>query len=166
MKKVVQVYKEAEGSLSISEAARLYAVLKTTLYHKIKGRQDQLSYAVSKQKLTSEEEESIQNWVLEIQSQGFPPRIAQLQEMAEELLQARHNFKELGKNWTKRFLNGHSVLQFKYSCTLDQDRFLAQNHDSIKQWFDLYWSIKAKHGILDEDTYNNVIHGNLKHSLI
>lgn len=74
--------------------------------------------------------------------------------MAEELLQAKHDFKELGRNWTAGFLNRHPVLQSKYSCTLDQDRFLAQNRDSIQEWFDLYRSIKAAHGILDEDTYN------------
>ena len=74
--------------------------------------------------------------------------------MAEELLQAKQDFKGLGKNWTSGFLNHHPVLQSKYSRTLDQDRFLAQNRGSIQEWFDLYWSIKALHGILDEDTYN------------
>ncbi len=74
--------------------------------------------------------------------------------MAEELLQARHDFKKLGKNWTERFLNCHPILQSKYSYTLDQDRFLAQNRDSIQQWFNLYWSIKIKHGILNKDMYN------------
>ena len=44
-----------------------------------------------------EEEKSIQSWVLEIQSWGFPPRITQLQKTAEELLQA----KAIIKNWAK-----------------------------------------------------------------
>ncbi len=74
--------------------------------------------------------------------------------MAKELLQARHEFKKQDKNWTVRFLNCHSVLQSKYSRILDQDRFLVQNRDSIQQCLDLYWFIKAKHSILDEDTYN------------
>ena len=74
--------------------------------------------------------------------------------MAKELLQANQDFKELGKNWTPGFLNCHPVLQSKYSHTFDQDRFLAENRGSIQEWFDLYWSIKASHGILDEDTYN------------
>ncbi len=73
--------------------------------------------------------------------------------MAEELLQARHNFKEPGKNWTVGFFNCHPVLQSKYSHTLDPDQFLAQNRDSIQQCLDLYWSIKAKHGILDKDIW-------------
>ena len=74
--------------------------------------------------------------------------------MAEELLQAKQDFKELGKNWSEEFLSRHPILQSKYSRTLDQERFLAQNLDSIRKWFDLYLSIKAQHGILDEDTYN------------
>lgn len=42
LKEAVQVYVEAERSLSISEVARLYAVSKTTLYHRTKGHGDQL----------------------------------------------------------------------------------------------------------------------------
>ena len=117
------------------------------------GRQDQVSYVTSKQRLTPEEG-SLQSWVLQLQSWGFPPRIAQLREMAEELLRAKQDFKELGNNWSENFLNRHPILQSKYSRTLDQERYLAQNRDSIQQWFDLYLSIKAQHGILDEDTYN------------
>ena len=74
--------------------------------------------------------------------------------MAVELLQAKGDHKELGKNWVSGYLSRHPTLQAKYSRTLDQDRFLAQNQDIIQDWFNLYRSIKAEHGILDEDTYN------------
>lgn len=66
LKTAVKAYEEAEGSLSITQAAKLYVVSKTTLYHRLQGCRDQLSYGVSKQRLTPEEEESIQSWVLEI----------------------------------------------------------------------------------------------------
>lgn len=76
--------------------------------------------------------------MLQLQSWGFPPRIAQLREMAEELLitsqGAKQDFKELGKNLSEKFLGRHSVLQSK-------ERVLAQNRDSIREWFDLYWYI-------------------------
>ena len=74
--------------------------------------------------------------------------------MAEELLRAKQDFKELSKNWSEKFLSRHPVLQSKYSRTLDQERFLTQNRDSIQEWFDLYLSIKAEHSILNKDTYN------------
>ena len=104
--------------------------------------------------MTPEEEESIKSWVLEIKSWGFPPRVAQLREMAKELLRAKDDYKELGKNWVSGFLDRHPTLQAKYNRTFDQDRFLAQNQDIIQDWFSLYQSIKAEYGILDEDTYN------------
>ena len=152
LKKAVQAYKEGEGSLSISKAARLHVLTKITLYN---GRRDQASYGVTKQRLTSEEEESIENWVLEIQSWGFSPRVAQLREMAEELLQARGDYKELGINCTPGFLTRHPILQSKYSRTLDQKQFLAQDPAIIQEWFDLYQSIKDKYGKLDEDMDEN-----------
>ena len=74
--------------------------------------------------------------------------------MAEELLRAKQDFKQLGKNLLEKFFSRHPILQSKYSRTLDQERFLAQNRDSIQEWFNLYWSIQAQHGILDEVTYN------------
>ena len=37
-------------------------VSKTTLYNRINGRRDQALYGVTKQRLTSEEEKSIENW--------------------------------------------------------------------------------------------------------
>ncbi len=74
--------------------------------------------------------------------------------MAVELLQAKGNHKKLSQNWVSGYLSRHTTLQAKYSRTLHQHQFLAQNQDIIQDWFNQYRSIKAEHGILDEDTYN------------
>ncbi len=66
LKEAVQAYEEGEGSLSILQAAKLYVVSKTTLYNRIYGRRDQASYGITKQRLTSEKEESINGWVIDI----------------------------------------------------------------------------------------------------
>ena len=71
------------------------------------------------------------------------PRIAQLYKIAEKLLQANQDFKELNKNWLEKFFGCYPILQSKYSRTLDQKQFLAQNCDLIQELFDLYWHIKA-----------------------
>ena len=133
------------------QVAWLHAVLKTTLYQKINGRLDQILYITSKQRLTHKEEEFLQSWVLQLQSWRFPPRIAQLRKMAEELLRAKQDFKELSQNWSEKLLSRHPELRSKYSRTFDQKRILAQNRDSIQKWFDLYLSIKAQYDILDKD---------------
>ncbi len=64
LQQAVEAYEEAEGALSITQATCIYAVSKTTLYNRINGRRDQVSYITSKQRLTPEEEESLQTWVL------------------------------------------------------------------------------------------------------
>ena len=61
---------------------------------------------------------------------------------------------KLGINWTAHFLERQPELQSKYSRTLDQDRFFAEDAEIFRGWFDLYISIKIRYGILDADTYN------------
>ncbi len=113
-----------------------------------------LPYGILKRKLTSEEEESIKIWVLEVQSLIFPPRVAKLQKMTTEFLQAGGDYRDLGRNWVSEFFNFYSTLQSKYSFTLYPDRFLAQNCNIIQNWFKPYQSIKAEYGIFDKDRYN------------
>lgn len=106
----IQAYDQAEVSLSITQATRLHVVSKATLYRKINGRRDQVLYGISKQRLTTEDEEAMKGWVLEIQAWGYPPRVAQLREMGEVLLQAKGDYNELGKNWMLGFLSRHPTL--------------------------------------------------------
>ncbi len=62
----IKAYEQAEGSLSITQAAKLYVVSKATLYRRINGRRDQVSCEIVKRRMTPEEEEFIKSWVLEI----------------------------------------------------------------------------------------------------
>lgn len=146
--------KETNGALSITQAARRYDVSKTTLYNRLQGRRDQVLYARSRQRLTFEEEVSLEKWILQLQTWGWPPRISQLRDMASELLRGKGDTTKLGTNWISAYLDRHLGLKSKYSRTLDQDRYLAEDPETIQDWFQLYWSIKAKYGILDEDTYD------------
>lgn len=74
--------------------------------------------------------------------------------MAEELLQAKNDYKKLGVNKVSGFFTCNPMLQLKYNYILDQKQFFVQALIIIQYWFDLYQLIKAKHGILDKNTYN------------
>ncbi len=82
------------------------------------------------------------------------PRIAQLCKMAEELLRAKQDYKELDKNRSEKFYSCNPVLQSKYSRKFHQERFLAQNRNSIQEWFNFYLSINAQYNILNKNIYN------------
>ena len=150
----VLAIQEANGTLSLSQAARRFDVPKSTLSTRLHGVTDQASYSRSRQKLTPEEENALQDWVLQLQAWGWPPRVSRLRDMAQKLLQAKGDTTKLGRNWGLVFLNRHPGLKSKYSRTLDQERYLAEDPRIIQDWFALYASIKAKYSILDEDTYN------------
>ncbi len=51
--------------------------------------------------------------------------------MAHELFQAKGDYKELGINWNSGFLERQPALQSKYSRTLDQERYLAEDLENI-----------------------------------
>ena len=144
----------AKGTLSISQAAKRYDVPKMTLSDRLRGRQDPVSYGKSRQRLSTEEEDCLENWVLQLQAWGWPPRVSLLRDMANKLLDARGVTIKVGINWFPAFLGRHPGLKSKYSRTLDQERYLAEDFQTIQDWFVLYASVKAQYGILDEDTYN------------
>ena len=74
--------------------------------------------------------------------------------MAQKLLQAKSDTTKFGRNWGQVFINCHPGLKSRYSRTLNQERYRAEDSKIIQDWFALYASVKAKYGIFDEDTYN------------
>ncbi len=85
---------------------------------------------------------------------GWPLRIAQLESMAKQLMEAKGDQKPLGHNWYLSFLCRHPGLKTRYSRNLNQDRKDAGNLKTIEEWFDLYNFTRIQHGILESDIYN------------
>ena len=147
-------WKQTDKTLSITKAAALYGVSKSTLHARIQGRQPRFSSDQVRQLLTPEEDDALKDCVLQLYAWGWPAKVAQLRQMAIELLRARGNHTALGVNWQQHFLHRHPDLQAKYSRTLDQERLFAENEEIFKHLSELFLSVKQKHGILDEDIYN------------
>ena len=101
-----------------------------------------------------EEENALKDWVLQLYAWGWPVKVAQLRQMAIELLRARGNHTALGVNWQQHILHLYPDLQAKYSRTLNQERLFAENEEVFKYYFELFLSVKQKHGTLNEDIYN------------
>ena len=46
------------------------------------------------------------------------------------------------------------MLCTRYNCKYDHQRAACEDAGLLRAWFDLVRNMKAKHGVLDEDTYN------------
>jgi hypothetical protein len=105
------------------------------------------------QRLTSQEEEAIIQYILDLDSRGFPPRPAAVQEMADLLLSER-DAPPVGKNWTSSFVNRRPEIKTKFSRKYDYKRALCEDPVIIGDWFKLVRNTVAKYGITEEDIYN------------
>ena len=86
------------------------------------------------QKLTPTEELAIVQYILDLDSHGFPPQPQAVQEMADLLL-AQCNMSPVGKNWTSNFINQRMELKTKFSCKYNYKRALCKDPNIIQGWF-------------------------------
>jgi hypothetical protein len=84
---------------------------------------------------------------------GFAPCLAEVRGVADQLLATRGGA-SVGNNWVERFIARRSEIRAQLSRPQDYQRILCSNPEVISPWFGLVANVKAKYGILDEDTYN------------
>ena len=58
---------------SLRQAARLYNIPETTLRMRVRGALPQASANAQKRKLSPTEEQSLVEWILDLDQRGFPP---------------------------------------------------------------------------------------------
>jgi hypothetical protein len=73
--------------------------------------------------------------------------------MADRLL-AERGGKPTGKRWVDNLIKRSPALRVRMTRSYDRQRALNEDPEVIGRWFELVRNIKAKYGILDEDSYN------------
>ena len=82
--------------LSRAKAAKIYDILYSTLTNRMNGRTPRQEYQPLIQKLTKLEEEVILRNILELDTRGFAPRLASIEDIANYILESRGG-KRVGK---------------------------------------------------------------------
>ena len=73
--------------------------------------------------------------------------------MANQLLRVRDAL-AVRKLWAYNFVRRRPELYIYYSHKYDYQRAKYEDQKAIREWFNLIQNIKAKHRILDDNTYN------------
>jgi hypothetical protein len=98
------------------QAASLYDAPRTTLRRRLRGTQPRSETASVNRKLLAVEEQSLVQWILDLDRRGFPPQVIDVRRMANALLAGRGQDPPpppVGKYWVSRFINSRSELQTK-----------------------------------------------------
>ena len=90
-------------NLSRRSAAKIYRVPETTLRRRINGQLYLPERRTASLKLTKLEEEVIIRNILDMDSRGFAPRLAGVEDMANFILESRGG-RRVGKLWAHRFV--------------------------------------------------------------
>ncbi len=138
---------------SVRAAAASYDVSHITLHRRIHGMASRRDTTPNSRKLTPAEELAIIQYILDLDSRGFPPRPQAVQEMADLLL-AERDAPPVGKNWTSNFITRRTEIKTKFNRKYDYKRAQCEDPVIIQGWFQLVRNTMAKWGILDTDIHN------------
>ena len=143
----------SDASLSQRRAAAIYNVPYTSLAHRVHGRRPRRDCEANGRKLTTAEEDVLVKHILEQDSRGFPPTKSAVRAMADTMLEEKGG-KPIGKNWTDNFIKRKPELKVRMTRFYNCQRALNKDLKVISKWFKLVRNIKAKHSIINKNTYN------------
>jgi hypothetical protein len=142
-----------DANLSERRAAAIFNVPRTTLGDRRAGRTSQANRRPKTMNLTKLEEKVVVEHILDLDLRGFPPRLADVADMANSL-RAERNLDQVGQNWPSTFVKRRPELKVKFNRKYDYKRALCEDPKAIQDWFGLVANMKAKYGIQDKDTFN------------
>ncbi|PQE08069.1 DDE superfamily endonuclease protein [Rutstroemia sp. NJR-2017a WRK4] len=139
--------------LSVRKAGRIYGIPRSTLALRMAGRQPQSETTLRVRRFSVIEEDIIVQYVLDLDSRGFPPSLSTVEDMANHLV-ALKGERHVGKHWVEHFLNRCTELKTCFNRVYDYKRALNEDPALISKWFELFKSTKDEYGILDDDVWN------------
>ncbi|KAK7592451.1 hypothetical protein V3481_007069 [Fusarium oxysporum f. sp. vasinfectum] len=142
-----------DPKLRIRRAASIYQVCHKKLSRRQRGIQSQRDTTPKSRKLSDLEEQIIIQFILDLGSRGFPPRLRGVEEMANRLL-ADRNALPVGKNWASNFVKRHTELKIRFFRKYNYQRAKCEDPTVIRDWFALVANTIAKYGITLADIYN------------
>ena len=115
-----------DPSLGVRRAAALYGVPRTTLTRRQSGTLSRRDSPPNSKKLTKTEEETIIRYILDLDARSYPPRLSEVEDMANILLTER-GAPRVGPRWASGFVKREPRLQARFFRRYDYRR--AQYED-------------------------------------
>ena len=108
---------------SLRRAAEAFNVPPSTLTSQYNGITHRPESRNAQHKLTATEEQTIVQYILNLDSRGFAPRLCKVADMADKILGVRGS-KPVGKHWAERFVTRLDKLKMAFNQAKDCQRIL------------------------------------------
>ncbi|EWZ28455.1 hypothetical protein FOZG_17848 [Fusarium oxysporum Fo47] len=139
--------------LRLRRAATIYKVGYSTLRDRRNGIQSRSDWVPKSRKLSDLEEQTIVQFLLDLDSRGFPARLRFVEEIANSLL-ADRDASPVGKRWAHNFVKRQPELKTRLFRRYDYQRAKCEDPTIIRGWFRLVQNTIAKYSIRSDDIWN------------
>ncbi|KAK7582935.1 hypothetical protein V3481_012230 [Fusarium oxysporum f. sp. vasinfectum] len=139
--------------LRLRRAATIYKVGYSTLRDRRNGIQSRSDWVPKSRKLSDLEEQIIVQFLLDLDSRGFPAQLRFVEEIANSLL-ADRDASPVGKRWAHNFVKRQPELKTRLFRRYDYQRAKCEDPTIIRGWFRLIQNTIAKYGIRLDDIWN------------
>jgi hypothetical protein len=91
--------------------------------------------------------------IRKLDTREYAPQLSYVRSMANQLL-AEHSGGEVGEKWVRKLVRRRPEIESQVTRRRSYRRVLCSDPAVISPWFNLVRNVKAKYGVLNEDTYN------------
>ena len=144
---------QKDEKLSVRAAAEIYGVSRKTLGRRRAGKPARRDIPANSRNLTDLEEQTIVQYVIELDTRAFPPRLCGMEDMTNHL-QRERDAPPVGKRWAHNFVIRQPDIRMRWTRQYDYQRVKCEDPKVIGEWFTLVRNVKAKYGIVDDNIYN------------
>jgi hypothetical protein len=142
-----------DPKLSIRRAAKIYEIDERRLRRRQNSIQSRRDNIPNLRKLSDLEEQIIVQFLLDLDSRGFPSRLHFVEEMTNSLLTDR-NAAPVGNRWAHNFVKRQPELKTHLFWKYDYQRAKCEDPSIIRGRYRLVQNAIAKYGIRSDDIWN------------
>ena len=139
IQKAIQAMKK-DSKYKLHKAARDFNIPRSTLQHRVNGKEPRNKAHEDSMNLTHHEESELVHWITTLTTRGYAPRYRTVRELAEIIRNRRIagvnddgiqlvNYEQFGRDWVARFMAHHPQLESARRKLIEAARI----KDEVKQ---------------------------------
>jgi hypothetical protein len=119
------------GYTSIRAVGTAYGILESTLRARLKGTPNRRTAHEYRKRLLVLQEKFLVDWILEQETQGFPPSHARTREMATQITRMNGDTQPLGKRFVSKLIRDNPRIALLVGRPIKQARINGTNPKAI-----------------------------------
>jgi DDE superfamily endonuclease/Tc5 transposase DNA-binding domain/helix-turn-helix, Psq domain len=139
---------------SIRAAAKAYGVNRNTLTRRMQGGLTQREAQAPNLLLSTEQEDLLVRWILDLERAGHPPNHTQIREFVVLICRASGGPDSVGVNWVPRFLQRNPSVKSKVGRKIESLRIKNTTPEALEEWFEHFRGVQVKYQVRPMNIWN------------